>query len=242
MDMKEFVTPMVGNLIQSGNSSSDLAQQLSGFIDEGAFSETRKNFEALKSLMSCYQCALLEVETKFKVLNERFSLNHERNPIEMIKTRMKSPESIREKLNRRNLPFSLDSLDQIHDIAGIRVICSFVDDIYFLSDCLLKQDDICLIEKKDYITNPKENGYRSLHLIVEVPVFLENEKRLMKVEVQLRTIAMEFWANLEHRLRYKKNLSDELVALTSSELSECAKMSALLDSKMQKVRNIIENV
>ena len=184
----------------------------------------------------------MEVETKFKVLNERFSLNHERNPIEMIKTRMKSPESIREKLNRRNLPFSLDSLDQIHDIAGIRVICSFVDDIYFLSDCLLKQDDIRLIEKKDYITNPKENGYRSLHLIVEVPVFLEDEKRLMKVEVQLRTIAMEFWANLEHKLRYKKNLPDELVTLTSSELSECAKMSALLDSKMQKVRNIIENV
>ncbi len=240
MDMKDFVTPLVGNLIQSANSSSDLAQQLSDFIDEESFSETRKSFEALKSLMSCYQCALLEVETKFKVLNERFSLNHERNPIEMIKTRMESPESIREKLSRRNLPFSLDSLDQIHDIAGIRVIGSFVDDIYFLSDWLLKQDDIRLIEKKDYIANPKDNGYRSLHLIVEVPVFLENEKRLMKVEVQLRTIAMEFWANLEHRLRYKKNLPDELVALTSSELSECAEMSAQLDSKMQKVRYNIE--
>lgn len=241
MDMKELAAPMVLNLMQSDNSSSDLAQQLSGFIDKESFSETRKSFEALKSLMSCYQCALLEVETKFKVLNERFSLNHDRNPIEMIKTRMKSPESIREKLGRKNLPFSLDSLEQLHDIAGIRVICSFVDDIYMLEDCLLKQDDIRLIEQKDYIANPKENGYRSLHLIVEVPVFLENEKKLMKVEVQIRTIAMEFWANLEHKLRYKKNLPDEIVALTSSELSECAEMSAQLDSKMQKVRNILEN-
>lgn len=241
MDMKELVTPLVGNVSRSDSSSVDLAQRISSFLDEDTLTEARKNFEALKSLMSCYQCAILEVETKFKVLNERFSLNHERNPIETIKTRMKSPESIREKLSRRNLPFSLESLEQIHDIAGIRVVCSFVDDIYMLADCLLKQDDIRLIEKKDYIANPKENGYRSLHLIVEVPVFLEDEKRLMKVEVQLRTIAMEFWANLEHKLRYKKNLSEELAKLTSSELSECAEMSAKLDLKMKKVKDIMEN-
>ena len=110
-----------------------------------------------------------------------------------------------------------------------------------LADCLLKQDDIRLIKKKDYIAHPKENGYRSLHLIIEIPIFLENEKRLMKVEVQLRTIAMEFWANLEHKLRYKKNLSEELTALTSAELSECAQMSAQLDLKMQNIRDIIEN-
>lgn len=241
MDMKDIVTPMVGTLLQTNGNSASLAQQLSSLFDEASIQKAQENYEELKSLMSCYQCAILEIETKFKVLNERFSLNYERNPIETIKTRIKSPKSIGEKLIRRNLPLNYDSLEEIHDIAGVRVICSFVDDIYMLADCLLKQDDIRLIQQKDYIAHPKENGYRSLHLIVEVPVFLETEKRLMKVEVQLRTIAMEFWANLEHKLRYKKNLSEELTALTSSELSECAKMSAQLDLKMQKVRDIIEN-
>lgn len=241
MDTKILTTSMVGTILQPGSSAASMAQQLSGLFDEGSIIKARETFEELKSLLSCYQCAILEVETKFKVLNERFSLNHERNPIDTIKTRMKSPESIHEKLIRRNLPMNLSSLDEIHDIAGIRVICSFVDDIYMLADCLLKQDDIRLIKKKDYIANPKENGYRSLHLIVEIPIFLENEKRLMKVEVQLRTIAMEFWANLEHKLRYKKNLSGELTALTSAELLECAQMSAQLDLKMQNIRDIIEN-
>ncbi|MDO4344314.1 MAG: GTP pyrophosphokinase family protein [Eubacteriales bacterium] len=239
--MKQLTNSLAGNILLPGSNASSLAQQLSGLFDEGSILKARESFEELKSLMSCYQCAILEVETKFKVLNERFSLDHERNPIETIKTRIKSPESIQEKLIRRNLPFTFESLDAIHDIAGVRVICSFVDDIYMLADCLLKQDDIRLIQQKDYIASPKENGYRSLHLIVEVPIFLENEKRLMKVEVQLRTIAMEFWANLEHRLRYKKNLSDELTALTSAELTECAQMSAQLDLKMQKIRDIIEN-
>ena len=109
-----------------------------------------------------------------------------------------------------------------------------------LADCLIGQDDIFLIEKKDYIKNPKENGYRSLHLIVEVPIFLQNEKRNMKVEVQLRTIAMEFWANLEHRLRYKKNLPADILAATASELSQCAEISAMLDERMQHVRNTVE--
>jgi putative GTP pyrophosphokinase len=133
-----------------------------------------------------------------------------------------------------------EQLQELFDIAGIRVICSFIDDIYVLADCLLQQDDVTLIERKDYIENPKGNGYRSLHLVVEVPIFLQNEKRLMKVEVQLRTIAMDFWANLEHKLRYKKDLSDDVLALTAAELSECAETSALLDRKMQRVRDIIE--
>ena len=106
---------------------------------------------------------------------------------------------------RKKLPFTLEAIENnIFDIAGIRVVCSFVDDIYMLADCLLQQDDITLIERKDYIKNPKRNGYRSLYLIIEVPIFLQNEKKIMKAEVQLRTIAMEFWANLEHQLRYKK--------------------------------------
>ena len=130
--------------------------------------------------------------------------------------------------------------DNIFDVAGVRVICSFVDDIYMLADCLLRQDDITLIKRKDYIQNPKKNGYRSLHLIVEVPIFLQDEKRFMKVEVQLRTIAMEFWANLEHQLRYKKNLSPEILAKTEARLYECAELSALLDAHMQDIKDTIE--
>ena len=152
----------------------------------------------------------MEVETKFKVLNEQFSIQYDRNPIETIKTRLKSMDSIAGKLRRKNLPVNIDSIEKnLNDVAGIRIICSFPEDIYMLSDCLLQQDDVTLIEKRDYIKNPKPSGYRSLHLIVEIPIFLENEKRFMRTEVQLRTIAMDFWASLEHKLRYKKNISDE---------------------------------
>lgn len=241
MDLKDISMPMVGTLIQGESDSSVMAQQIVNYFEQDQLSKMQEELESLKALMSCYQCALFEVETKFRVLNEQFSLRHERNPIDSIRTRMKSPESIREKLIRKKLPVNIHAIEtELYDIAGIRVICSFVDDIYMLAECLLQQDDITLIEKKDYIANPKENGYRSLHLVVEVPIFLQDEKRLMKVEVQLRTIAMEFWANLEHKLRYKKNLPEHIAELTAAELSECADMSAQLDQKMQNVRNIIE--
>lgn len=194
-----------------------------------------------KTLMSYYRCAILEVETKFKVLDEQFSLRHERNPIESIRTRLKSIESITEKMIRKNLPMTIESVESnIYDIAGVRVICSFIDDIYMLAECLSKQDDIKVIAEKDYIIKPKENGYRSLHLIVEIPIFLQQGKRSMKVEVQFRTIAMEFWANIEHRLRYKKNLSDEILESTAKDLKECAETSALLDLKMQQIKATIE--
>ena len=130
--------------------------------------------------------------------------------------------------------------ENLNDVAGVRVICSFVDDIYMLADCLLQQDDVKLIERKDYIKNPKQNGYRSLHLIVEVPVFLQNEKKMVRAEVQLRTTAMELWANLEHRLRYKKDVNEELLRQTALELAECAVMTYTLDEKMQRVRDVIE--
>ncbi|MGN0503131.1 MAG: GTP pyrophosphokinase family protein [Ruminococcus sp.] len=226
----------------SGIDAKALAKQISEYISGNSLSQIAQNLQQVEALMSCYRCAIMEVETKFRVLNEQFSLSHERNPIDSIKTRLKSPESIIEKLSRKNLPNTISSIEEnLKDVAGIKVICSFIDDIYMLADCLLQQDDIKLIESKDYIKNPKENGYRSLHLIVEIPIFLQNEKRLMKVEVQLRTIAMEFWANLEHKLRYKKNLSEKTANLTAKELSECAQMSAILDEKMQRVRDEIEN-
>ena len=163
------------------------------------------NMMPFKKLMAYYNCAIMQVETKFNVLNQEFSLEYDRNPIETIKTRLKSPESIVKKLTRRNLSLTTRSItENLSDVAGVRVICSFTEDIYLLADCLLQQDDVKLIEVKDYIKNPKPNGYRSLHLIIEVPIYLKDEKKNMRVEVQLRTIAMDFWASLEHKLSYKK--------------------------------------
>lgn len=191
--------------------------------------------EAFQALMAYYRCAIMEVETKFNVLNTEFGLRYDRNPIETIKSRLKSPESIIEKLHRKKIPFSADIIEEkLTDIAGVRVICAFPEDIYLISECLLKQDDIRLIKKKDYIANPKENGYRSLHLIVEVPIFLHDEKRFMKVEVQLRTIAMDFWASLEHRIYYKKGQDNTRLR---GELKECAEVSAALDLRMQRIRS-----
>lgn len=189
----------------------------------------------MQRLMTYYRCAMLEVETKFKVLDAEYSMQHDRNPINSVKTRLKKFESIIEKLERRNLPFSLNSIeDNLNDIAGVRVICSFVEDVYTLAEALLNQDDIQLIERKDYIQNPKGNGYRSLHLIVAIPIFLENEKRMMKVEIQLRTIAMDCWASLEHQLHYKKDyeFDDESMA----KLYECAQLSMKLDTIMDELR------
>ena len=223
--------------------SDKINNHITNQINKNPIIEIDQDIQQVQALMSCYRCAIYEVETKFRVLNEQFSLRHERNPINSIKTRLKSIKSIKEKLKRKELPPTLTSIEsELKDVAGIRVICSFVDDIYMLADCLLQQDDIKLIEKKDYIKNPKSNGYRSLHLIVEIPIFLQNEKRYMKVEVQLRTIAMEFWANLEHKLRYKKNLPEEILVLTAQELNECAETSALLDLKMQQIRDKIDKI
>lgn len=222
-------------------NKDNLAAQLDRLLQNTSAERLQEEFQKLQRLMSCYRCAILEVETKFRVLNEQFSLQHERNPIESIKSRLKSMESIQEKLQRKGYPMNAESIQKnLKDVAGIRVICSFIDDIYMLADCLVHQDDITLLEEKDYIKHPKENGYRSLHLIVEIPIFLQQEKKSMKVEVQLRTIAMEFWANLEHRLRYKKNLEENVAKSTSKELQECAQVSAMLDTKMQSIRDIIE--
>lgn len=201
----------------------------------------QKNMLPINELMAYYRCAIMEVETKFNVLDEQFSLQYDRNPIESIKSRLKSTDGIIRKLKRKDLPFSLESIQEnIKDIAGVRVICSFPEDIYMLADCLLSQDDIKLIEKKDYIKNPKKSGYRSLHLIIEVPIFLQNEKKSMKVEVQLRTIAMDFWASLEHKLRYKKNIDPEEAEMISKELIECSEISAALDKRMEEIRNRID--
>lgn len=201
----------------------------------------QEDMSAWKELNAYYRCAMMEIETKFKVLNEQFSLRYDRNPIETIKARIKSPESIAEKLIKKKLPITYEAItENINDFAGLRIICSFPEDIYMLADCLLQQDDITLIKRKDYIKNPKPNGYRGLHLVVEVPIFLQNEKKPMKVEVQLRTIAMDFWASLEHKLRYKKNLNPKLSAELEKELKACSDEAAELDIRMQSIRKRIE--
>jgi putative GTP pyrophosphokinase len=200
----------------------------------------QENQRPWQQMMTYYKCAIMEVETKFRVLNEQFSLQYDRNPIESIKSRIKSTDSIVRKVRNKDIPITIDAIQEnIRDIAGIRIVCSFHDDIYRLAECLLQQDDIFLVEKKDYICNPKPSGYRSLHLIVQVPIFLENEKRMMYVEIQLRTIAMDFWASLEHKLRYKKNIPSEQMEELSNRLYECAKKSADLDCEMMDIRKCI---
>lgn len=195
-----------------------------------------ENAARLRESLTYYRCALMEVETKFKVLNEQLSLSQDRNPIESIEGRIKTPRSILKKLDLRMLPLTLEAMEEnIFDVAGCRVTVSFLEDIYRLADSFLLQDDIRLIERKDYIKNPKPNGYRSLHLIIEIPIFLSNEKKYIKVEVQFRTIAMDFWASLEHKIRYKKSLSPGRLQVVDDELLECAGLCASLDSKMQKL-------
>ena len=207
---------------------------------EELMERAREEMEGFRRLMTYYKCAIMEVQTKFQVLSEEASLTYDRNPIESIKSRLKSVDSIREKLRRKGLPFTSASIERnIHDVAGLRIICSFPEDIYLVRGWLLEQDDIRLIEEKDYIRHPKDNGYRSLHLIVEVPIFLQKEKRPMRVEVQFRTIAMDFWASLEHKLKYKKNVAG---ADITEQLRQCAEESAALDLRMEAIRQQIEQI
>lgn len=202
--------------------------------------EKLREAEPFNRLMMEYRFAIMEVETRLKVLNEEFSREYKRNPFESIKSRLKSPESIYEKLERKGYPITVDNIrEHLTDVAGLRVICSFPDDIYRLADLVTSQDDILLLRKKDYIQNPKGNGYRSLHLILSVPIFLSNEKKYMKAEVQFRTIAMDFWASLEHKLKYKKDVKD--AEMIVAQLKDCADSIEKLDQQMLDLRNKIEN-
>jgi len=193
-----------------------------------------------KELMMMYKCAIKEIRTKIEVLNTEFNIRYQRNPINFIDTRLKRVTSIIEKMRRKQIPFTIENIEEhINDVAGVRVICSYMDDIYTIADALIQQDDIKLIAKKDYIANPKPNGYRSLHLIVSVPVFFAEQKKDMKVEVQIRTIAMDSWASLEHQLRYKRPMTDE--SEIAGQLKECADLIAQVDSKMLNIRTKIES-
>lgn len=203
--------------------------------------EELKRAKPFMELMMYNRCAIQEVETKLRVLDEEFSVMADRNPIQSIKSRVKKPISIVEKLQRRGFEVTLQNMEeQLTDIAGVRVICSFVEDIYKLAELFTSQDDINVVQVKDYIKEPKPNGYRSLHLIVEVPIFLSDGKKYMRVEVQFRTIAMDFWASLEHQLKYKKKIDNpEQIA---TELRKCADVIAEMDLRMQDIRYMIDEV
>lgn len=198
-------------------------------------SENRKYQEVMLE----YRCALKVIVTRLKNLDEEFSLRHDRNPIENIKSRLKSPTSIMNKMKKLNLPFDFASMSaNILDVAGVRVVCSFEEDVYFLAKCLKAQSDIEVMVEKDYIAHPKENGYRSLHLTVKVPIYLAGKEVKVPVEIQLRTIAMDFWASLEHNIRYKKDFPRNEIVET--ELKECALSTRDLDKKMERLLHLIE--
>jgi len=236
-----------GNLLPdiSDSQSYDLSHELLSI--DGTLVNTINDYtkEILRSviefkeLMMMYKCAIKEIRTKFDVLNTEFKIRYQRNPIKFIETRLKSTSSIIEKMSRKNIPFSIENIENyINDVAGIRVICSYVDDIYSIAKALIQQDDIKLIKQKDYIAHPKPNGYRSLHLIVSVPVYFAEQKKHMKVEVQIRTIAMDFWASLEHQLRYKQQVAEETEI--AEQLKECADLISEVDSRMLGIRTKIE--
>lgn len=200
--------------------------------------EAMDTLDKLDDLLMRYEAAIKEVRTKFDILNDELSLQDSRNPIVNIQSRRKATVNIIEKLRRQGDPISLESIQaNLSDVAGVRVICSFIDDIYEVANMLASQDDVNVIQIKDYIKNPKPNGYRSYHMIIEVPVFFSNEKRPMRVEVQIRTVAMDFWANLEHRMKYKQEIADAEAII--KELKECADTIAATDEKMMEIRDRI---
>lgn len=187
-----------------------------------------------QKIMMIYESAIKQLETKLEILNKENKVNGRRNPIETIKSRLKSPESIAGKLEKKNLPLNFESMiENLNDIAGIRVICPYISDIYKVRDILLKQPDIRLIKQNDYIENPKESGYRSLHIIVETPVYLSQSEHNVKVEIQMRTIAMDFWASLEHELHYKT--STKVPESVRRELYRVAETIAMTDREMEEI-------
>lgn len=200
------------------------------------------NSKKFRSLMMMYRSAIREIKTKLEVLDDEFSIEHKRNPIASIQSRIKKPESIYQKLTKLGYEVTTDNIrEHLNDVAGIRVVCPFLEDIYHVADLLASQDDIKLIKVKDYIEHPKENGYRSYHMIVEIPVFFSEGKTLMRAEVQIRTMGMDFWASLEHQLRYKKGLEEtELYDQISQRLQETAKMITATDMEMEEIKRMLE--
>ena len=187
-----------------------------------------------REMMQLYSAAVREVRTKVEILDEEFRTRYAHNPIHHIDSRLKSPQSMMKKLARKGLPQTLEAAEaNLNDIAGVRIICNYLDDIYRIAELLRRQRDVEFVHMRDYIQNPKESGYRSLHLVIRIPVFLSSHTELVPVEVQIRTIAMDFWASLEHQLRYKSN--HETTQQLRRRLQHCAEASEALDREMQDI-------
>ncbi|WP_296320213.1 GTP pyrophosphokinase family protein [Treponema sp. UBA3813] len=194
-----------------------------------------------QQIMMIYESAIKQIETKLDILNKENKVSGRRNPIETVKSRIKSPQSIASKLEKKKLPVTFDSMvNNLQDIAGVRVICPYISDIYSVRDMLLKQPDITLLEEKDYIRQPKDSGYRSLHVVIEIPVYLSESTHNVKVEIQLRTIAMDFWASLEHELRYKTNT--KVPESVRRELFRVAETIAMTDREMEEIAIELQNL
>ena len=222
---------------------NQVTKELMEKVDPERPEEILKQLENFDILMMRYDSAIREVRTKLEILNDELALTRDSSPISSIISRRKKPASIYEKLIRQGNEITLASIEEnLNDVAGVRVICAFIDDIYKVAKMLVQQDDVVLVEVKDYINNPKPNGYRSYHMIVEIPVFFSNEKCPMRVEVQIRTVAMDFWASLEHRMKYKKGLSDEVVQQITADLKGCADSIAETDRRMLAIRDRINNL
>lgn len=188
-----------------------------------------------------YESAIREVKTKLEILDSEFRAKYSYNPIHHIEDRLKSPQSLFEKMQRKGLPINTDTVrSEILDFAGVRVVCNYIDDIYTVADLLTGQDDVHLVKRKDYIEAPKPNGYRSLHLVIETPVYLSEKKELVNVEVQIRTIAMDFWASLEHELKYKTDT--EVSADLAGQLKDCAEAIAKIDVHMQSIYKTLKEI
>lgn len=230
------------NLKNIGLMKTTLPQVPEELVDQipQASEEVFEKIVNFRELMMMYNSAIREITTKLEILNDELSLTSNKNPIQFIKSRIKKPVSIAKKLKKLEKEITVKSImTSLNDIAGIRVVCSFIDDVYKIVDMLIKQDDIILIEAKDYIKNPKPNGYRSYHLIIEIPVFFSDKKESVRVEIQIRTSAMNFWASLEHELKYKKDFKD--AKSIEDELKYCAETIADTDLRMMNLRNKIEN-
>lgn len=217
------------------------ASTLANHSDNQSTEELKDVLMAYAKINKNYTAAIREVRTKLENLDDDFQLLHKHNPIHHMESRIKSPESILEKLNRKGYELDARKISkQLLDIAGIRVICHYVDDIYTIVELLKRQDDLTVIKEVDYIKHPKPNGYRSLHLVVEIPVFFVNRVEKIPVEVQIRTMAMDFWASLEHQLRYKSE--GEIPKFIADELKECSENIANSDLQMQKIHSFLDDL
>ncbi len=225
--MKKETKEMMKNFLSHTEFREEVSEEIIGALSE------------VQSQLHLYNAGIKEIKTKLEILDEEFQTKYDYNPIHHIESRLKSMRSIISKLERRNLDFSPQSIkENLHDIAGIRVVCNYIDDVSRIADLLLRQDDIKLIKKKDYISNPKPNGYRSLHLVVEIPIYLAEKTTPVPVEIQIRTIAMDFWASLEHKLKYKTDT--EVSETLRAELKECAQIIYIVDEKMQAIHKKLQ--